>query len=160
AGRGVPQAHPLAAVRGVRARRDRAAADGEARSARRAHPSRKRRGIVRIDRPEEAHKRFPEAFTASDLEALAAMYDRGARLVAQPGQVVAGAGAIRAALQQFLALKGTMSIEQQFAIQAEGLALTRASWTIRGTAADGSPLELRGSTSEVLRRQPDGSWLF
>ena len=29
-----------------------------------------------------------------------------------------------------------------------------------GTDADGNPVDLRGSTAEVVRRQPDGTWKY
>jgi ketosteroid isomerase-like protein len=31
-------------------------------------------------------------------------------------------------------------------------------WTLTGSRQDGSPLEMTGQTSDVVRRQADGSW--
>jgi ketosteroid isomerase-like protein len=40
------------------------------------------------------------------------------------------------------------------------LALLRGEWELRGTAPDGSSVELTARTAEVVRRQPDGAWLY
>jgi ketosteroid isomerase-like protein len=31
-------------------------------------------------------------------------------------------------------------------------------WQLEGTGPDGSPIRLDGTSSDVLRRRPDGSW--
>ena len=60
-------------------------------------------------RPEDLHRLFAEALNAGDADAVMALYEPGASLVPQPGQVATGTEAIRAALDGFLALKGTVS---------------------------------------------------
>ncbi len=40
------------------------------------------------------------------------------------------------------------------------LALLHAEWTLKGTGPDGQAVELAGRTSEVVRRQTDGSWRY
>ena len=45
-------------------------------------------------------------------------------------------------------------------MQVGELALLQGEWHLDGTAPDGSPLELSARTAEVVRRQPDGSWLY
>jgi uncharacterized protein (TIGR02246 family) len=112
-----------------------------------------------LQRPEDYHRAFVEAFNAGDAEALMALYEPRASLVAQPGQVVTGTAPLRAALDGFLALKGRMSIETRAVVLAGDLAQTHGQWTLSGTAPDGSPLQMAGRNTEVLRRQPDGSWL-
>ncbi len=49
-------------------------------------------------RPEETHERWLEAFNAGDLEALMALYEPGASVVAQPRWVVTGTESIREVL--------------------------------------------------------------
>jgi uncharacterized protein (TIGR02246 family) len=112
-----------------------------------------------LQRPEEYHPAFVNAFNAGDAEALMALYEPGASLVPQPGQVVTGAQAMRGAVEGFLALKGRMSLETRAIVLAGDLAQTHGQWTRRGTAQDGSPLQMAGRSAEVLRRQPDGTWL-
>ena len=111
-------------------------------------------------KPEEMHRCFAEAFNAGDMEALIALYEPGASLVPQPGQAVVGHPAIRAALQSFLALKGEMTLETKHCLQAGGVALLRGEWHLTGTGPDGNPIKSQGKSAEVVRRQPDGSWLY
>jgi uncharacterized protein (TIGR02246 family) len=79
-------------------------------------------------KPEDAHRQFEAAFNAGDLEALLDLYVQDARLVTEPGQVVIGRTAIREALQGLFAIKGRMTVEIVFAVQAGDIAPLRAHW--------------------------------
>jgi uncharacterized protein (TIGR02246 family) len=103
---------------------------------------------------------FAEAFNAGDIEALTSLYEPGAVLVPRPGVVVEGVGAIRPALQELLALRGVMRSENQYALVHGDIALLRAKVHLVGAAPDGSRVEINNHTAEVIRRQPDGSWLY
>ena len=110
--------------------------------------------------PENIHRLFVEAFNVGDLESLVALYEPEARLLPQPGQVVSGHEAIRAVLQGFLAMAGTIRIDTQYVIHAGELALLRARWHLAGVGPDGNPVEMQGNSAEVVRRQTDGNWLY
>jgi ketosteroid isomerase-like protein len=60
----------------------------------------------------------------------------------------------------FLAMNGEFRMEPAKIVEARDLALLMARWTLDGTSPDGQPVEIAGHTSDVVRRQPDGSWLF
>lgn len=89
-----------------------------------------------------------------------ALYEPNAVLAPQPGQRAVGLAAIREALLGFLSLKGKMQSENVYCIRAGDLALLQASWTLSAMGADGKPFELSSRTAEVVRQQPDGSWLY
>ena len=110
--------------------------------------------------PEEAHRLWAETFSAGELDSLVALYEPDAILVPQPGQTVSGHAAIREALQGFLALKPKFNLHFQKALETNDLALLFSRWTLSGTGLDGGELSLSGQTSDVVRRQSDGSWLF
>jgi len=111
--------------------------------------------------PEEAHRLWGERFNAADLDGLLALYEPNATLVPQPGQAASGAEAIREALGGFLDLKLAFDwVETRPAIRAGDLALLHSRWTLSGTGPDGSPLNLSGTTADVVCRQPDGTWLL
>ncbi len=38
------------------------------------------------------------------------------------------------------------------------LAMSLVKWTLNGTGPDGKPLTMTGTSSDVARRQPDGTW--
>jgi uncharacterized protein (TIGR02246 family) len=112
-----------------------------------------------VQRAEDMYGAFAAAFNAGDLDALVALYEPDAILIPEPGRTVRGHAAIREELQAFLALKGTMTIQPLSIIPTGDLALTHGQWTLSAIGPDGRPLTLGGKTAEVLRRQPDGTWL-
>jgi ketosteroid isomerase-like protein len=58
-------------------------------------------------------------------------------------------------------LKATFDwLETKSAIRSGDLALLHCRWALSGTGPDGSPLNLSGTTADVVRRQADGTWLF
>jgi len=110
--------------------------------------------------PEEMVRLWEEHFVAGNLDALVALYEPDAALVAQPGEVVIGTEAIREDLGGLLAMRPTFNLEGRKVLQTGDIALSFADWTLVGTSPDGEPIELAGHTSDVLRRQPDGTWRF
>jgi uncharacterized protein (TIGR02246 family) len=105
--------------------------------------------------PAEIHALFLDAFNRGDLEALVALYEPGAVLVVS-GQVSVGHDAIREAYQHMLARRGQMQLETRSVVQSGvGLAVLHAGWTLSGSGSTA-----RGISTEVVRRQPDGTWLF
>ncbi len=107
------------------------------------------------NKPKEIHPLFLDAFNRGDLEALVALYEPGAVLVTGGGTVV-GHEAIREAYWRMLAGGASMELETRAAIESrEGLAVLHASWTYH-SAGTVTP----GLSTEVVRRQPDGTWLF
>jgi uncharacterized protein (TIGR02246 family) len=115
---------------------------------------------MKVYKPEDMNSAFAEAFNSGDIENLMALYEPSAVLVPMPGRLVEGTGAIRAALQELLALKGHMQSENQYALVHDDIALLRAKVHLAGTGPDGNRLEINNHTTEVVRRQPDGSWLY
>jgi ketosteroid isomerase-like protein len=103
---------------------------------------------------------YQSAFNRGDLDTLMALYEPEASLVLEPGQVAAGASAIRASLGGYLALKSRLEIDLEALTVVAGadLALVSGPWTLSGTGPDGAPLTMSGRSADVLRRQPDGTW--
>lgn len=113
-----------------------------------------------IKKLDDAHRLFAEAFNSGDVDSIMALYEPEATLVPQPGQVVKGIHAIREALQSFLALKGRINVETKYVIRAGDIALLRAKWSLVSTGPDGKSIEMKGNSTEVVRHQPNGNWLF
>jgi ketosteroid isomerase-like protein len=113
-----------------------------------------------IARPEDAHPEFVRAFNNDDLQGLLALYEADARLLANPDDIRTGHDGIRPVLQQFLDLRGEIAMSTVSIIEGAGVALLRGRWRLNGTAANGNPVAIEGNSIEVLRRQPDGRWLF
>jgi uncharacterized protein (TIGR02246 family) len=110
--------------------------------------------------PKDVQHEFIQAFNAGNLAGLLALYEPGASFVPQPGQVVTGTNAIREVLGGFLAMKGTLALNKQTVVPAGDVALLHGEWTLRSTSPDGKPVETAMRSSEVVRRQPDGTWRY
>ena len=115
---------------------------------------------MKVYNPKDMNSAFAEAFNSGNVENLIALYEPGAVLVPRPGQVVEGAQAIRSSLEELLALKGRMRSENQYALVHGDIALLRAKVHLVGTGPDGNRIEIHNHTAEVVRRQPDGGWLY
>ena len=111
--------------------------------------------------PEECDRLFGEYLNAGALEPLAALYEPGASLVQQDGSVVTGHPALREALRGFVAMRPRIRMNVVKVVKAgDDLAVLYNDWTLRADGPDGKPAELAGRAMEVVRRQPDGTWLF
>jgi len=103
---------------------------------------------------------FARCFNARDMPGLLDLYEPDAVFVRGPGDHVTGRIAIREALQEFLDTGGNISFKTRHAVQHGDIAMLSNEYTLQGTGADGKPFTLTGKTAEVLRRQPDGRWLY
>lgn len=110
--------------------------------------------------PEEVQNLWAKNFNAGDIDGLVALFEADAVFMHQPGQTVSGLAAIREALKGWLALKLKCDLTFQMAIKSGNIALLFARWALKGTGPDGKEISLSGQTSDVVRLQADGSWLF
>jgi uncharacterized protein (TIGR02246 family) len=110
--------------------------------------------------PAECHSLWREYLHARDLDSLAALYEDHATFI-RPGQpAVTGRNAIRELLRGYFAQSGQMELRTAFVVEAGGIALLRGEWTYTSTGADGKPFTNTGTSLEVVRRQPDGTWCY
>jgi uncharacterized protein (TIGR02246 family) len=109
-------------------------------------------------RPEAVIEQFAELLAEGDLEGMLNLYEPDAAFAPQPGESVTGRDEIRAALESFLAVTPRMNGTIEKVLQAGDTALVANRWRLTGTSPDGSPVEMAGTSADVLRRRPDGSW--
>ena len=109
--------------------------------------------MTAVQEPSGIHKLFLDAFNRGDVEAIVALYEPGALLVIS-GQTLVGHEAICEAYQRLLG--GQMELETQAVLgSGEGLAVLHGRWSLHTAGSTA-----RGLSTEVVRRQLDGSWLF
>ena len=108
-------------------------------------------------RPEDVIRDFAVRLNEGDVAGALALYEPYAAFVPEPGRTVQGTPAIRDALERFVALEPTLSGEIQGVRVGGDVALVMNRWSLRGHGPDG-PVEMGGTSADVLRRQPDGSW--
>jgi len=115
---------------------------------------------VETSSPLDVITQLVTAMNAQDLECAMALFEPGASFVIKPGVVVSGTNGIRQALEGFMALKPTLTIQAQQVVQAGDVAQYCARWSIKGIDPTGTAIQLGGRSSSILRRQSTGRWLF
>lgn len=110
--------------------------------------------------PEEVHELWAELFSAGDVDGLVDLYEPDAIIAPRPGRAVAGYTALREVLESFIAPEAKFDLKLLGALQCGDIALLYSRWTLMGRRPDGRDVNVRGLTSDVVRRQVDGSWRF
>ncbi len=106
----------------------------------------------------ELHTAWADRFNAHDIEGMLALAEEESVFVPQPGVVTSGDGA-RGALEQFLAIGLPITMNVRNVYVSGDIALVIADWSLRGKGADGSDVDMSGSTADIARRGPEG-WRF
>jgi ketosteroid isomerase-like protein len=108
--------------------------------------------------PQQTTDVFVHYFNQGDVDRLiAAYYADGAVLAAAPGNAASGSS-LRTALQQYLDYKGTMRATTRHALVAGDTALLIIDWVIAARDAAGQPVEVKGTSTDVVRKTADGQW--
>ena len=112
--------------------------------------------------PEEVHRHWSESFNAGDADAMLELYEDDALLLAQPGsEPVRGKEAIRTALDGFLAAGARFEFRETRSLATEEVGVVYSKWTLTGgSGPEGAPMDLAAETTDIMRRQSDGRWLF
>jgi uncharacterized protein (TIGR02246 family) len=99
--------------------------------------------------PEDITRLFVERSNAGDAEGVAALYEENAVMAYPPGSQTVGREAIRALWAKVLERRPQFQPEQPLpTLVSDGIALTST-----------APKDGAGARAQVVRRQPDGSWL-
>lgn len=109
---------------------------------------------------EQVHELFEKRFQAGDLDGLVSLYEDRAMIAPDRSQITTGKTGVRDALAGYLGLNGHFSTKLIQALKTDQIALLYSEWTVEGKHPDGSPLKIGGQTSDVVRKQADGTWLF
>ncbi len=110
--------------------------------------------------PEETDRLINEAISTGNAEAAAQLYEPDGVLVL-PGQPGArGREAIRLAFIEFLRTKPTLTGTIRHMVIADDLAHVISEWRLEGTGPDGEAFVETGLATDVMRRQPDRTWLY
>jgi uncharacterized protein (TIGR02246 family) len=106
--------------------------------------------------PEDCDRLFAEYVNAGNLDGVVGLYEPGASLVQQDGSAAVGKPAIREALGGMLAANAKLRMNVTRTARAgDDLVVLYNDWSL---SAGGN--EMKGKAIEVVRRQPDGTWLF
>ncbi len=112
-------------------------------------PSNEPSGVVEL---------FVAALNARDLDAIMALYEPDATVLFE-GRELKGAEAIRQHWAAALSGAPSLTMKTERIVQGPETALHVDTWELTATRKDGSAIRASGQGIEVLRRQPDGTWL-
>lgn len=105
--------------------------------------------------PETVHELFEKRFNAGDTEGVVALYEPDAVVINRDGTVQQGAAAIRVNLLAMPSPWPRVEVRPVRTIHAGDVAVLITDWKMTGAGPDGD----EGRTYDVVRRQPDGTWL-
>lgn len=110
------------------------------------------------DKPEDWPRLFEGHLNAGALEAVIALYEPDATIIAPSGETLVGRERIRSLLASMIEAKTCLHGRVVKAVSSDGIALLLTDFD--GTTGDGSGKTgaIRHKAIEVLRRQPNGSW--
>jgi ketosteroid isomerase-like protein len=113
--------------------------------------------------PEDTSRLIGEAITSGDMDAALSLYEPDATFAMPTGfgeGSVSGLDGLREALSGFLAMSPELKVNAEKTLLSGETALVIGNWTLKGRDADGNDTDASGRYADVVRRQPDGSWLF
>ena len=112
--------------------------------------------------PDEINRRWSAAMNKGDVQALLDLYEPDAVVVPGPGAgATRGHDAIREALTWLVGLGGAVTHQPRCWLRCGDIAMGSITFQLNSAnGAQGEPLTLAGTTAEVIRRQPDGTWKY
>ena len=119
--------------------------------------------MPRANTPEDVDRMLAEAITSGDMDAALSLYEPGATFAMPAGfgeGSVTGLDDLREALGGFMAMSPELRINPEKTLVSGDTAMVIGNWTLRGRDAEGNDIDAKGRYADVVRRQPDDSWLF
>ena len=114
-----------------------------------------------ITSPDQAHALFAKAMNEKNLEQLCAIYADDAVMVLRSGNLkVQGLSKIRRVFTEMIAALESLELDIIYQVRSEDTVLFRSKYRSVYHTSDGVKHDVVSSGIEVLRRQPDGTWLF
>lgn len=109
--------------------------------------------------PQEVQRQWAKLVSAGELEGVLELYEMDAALLAQPGQVASGIDAVRKTMEMLIGMETKFTLRDAIVAEAGDVALVLTPWTATAKGPDG-PMDMAGTTSDVLVRGSDGAWRF
>jgi uncharacterized protein (TIGR02246 family) len=111
--------------------------------------------------PADCDRLFGDYVGAGDLDSLLSLYEKGATFIRNNRSVHTGLDKIREILSGMAQRQPKISMNVFKVVEAgDDLAVLYNDWTITTKSTDGRHVETTHKAIEVVRRQPDGTWLI
>ncbi len=116
-----------------------------------------------VENPRQAHPTWERRSTAAT--SMTSSHSMSWRRRSSRSRVAArlrtGHAAIREVLGQLLGLKAQIQLRTAAVVERGDVALVYGEWSMTGgTDPDGNRVDMEARSTEILRRQADGSWLY
>lgn len=109
---------------------------------------------------EGAARYFQNCVRDGDVEGALSCFDAEAVYVPTLGTVVKGTAEIRRGLEMLCGMKPNLQAKRSIALEVGDLASWVDEWTLQATLPDGTPLDMKGVSSDIMKRHPDGFWVY
>lgn len=109
---------------------------------------------------EGAARYFQNCVRNNDVEGALSCFDPEAVYVPTLGTVVKGTAEIRRGLETLCGMKPNLQAKRSMALGVGDLASWVDEWTLQATLPDGTPLDMNGVSSDIMKRRPDGTWVY
>lgn len=109
---------------------------------------------------EGAARYFQNCIRSGDVEGAMSCFDEQAVYVAAPDDVVKGTTEIRKKIEVLCAMKPNLQAKRSVAYETGDLAAWVDEWVLQATLPDGTALDLKGVSSDILKRLPSGIWVY
>ncbi|SEH01265.1 conserved hypothetical protein [Nonomuraea solani] len=109
--------------------------------------------------PDGPAARFVAAMNSGDSRSIEHIYEDDAVLVPVPGHPVTGPARI-AANRHMQSFGLPIKARPRHVYVSGDIALLIVDWSMRGTATDGTEIDMSGTATDVARRGADGQWRY
>ncbi|MEV4189936.1 YybH family protein [Streptomyces toxytricini] len=110
--------------------------------------------------PVGAARYFQHCVRSGDLDAAMDCFDPDSVYVTGPGAYVRGLEEIRTAVSAYVSVRPDLRAHRWAGLAAGDIVAWVDEWTIKATLPDGTVLDMSGVSSDVLRRRPDGTFIY
>lgn len=97
---------------------------------------------------------------ARDLDGIISIHEPNAALVEFGGGLSRGAEELRKSYTNFFKMQPKLKVNALQIVEAGGVAIIIGDYTLGYVDADGEEISSSGKFGDMVRRQPDGSWLY
>ena len=116
--------------------------------------------MMSAQQPEELHQLFDAYVNAHNVDALLALYEQDCTAVDLEGHPLQGTDNLRTFLIGVLSIVKQIDSGTRKILVSGNIALLSSTWRAVLAAHDGGMTSITGTSAEVARRQPDGTWCF
>jgi len=103
---------------------------------------------------------FQNCVRSGDIEGALSSFHDDALYVSQPGNVVKGKAEIRKALEFLCGMRPDLQAQRSVSFETGEIAAWLDEWTLKATTPDGVALDMNGTSSDIMKRLPNGNWVY